>query len=230
MNLLRMRRSSTYLATLALGLLGATGPLFASPFQNGSFEADNPLKASPDFASTPTGWVKTDPTGSGLFLESYSTFSLPTLNADGVTAYGFGGNGDLTGTLAQTFDTVSGTQYLVAFQYVVQQNTTHESFQVDLTNGGTLASTQFLHFNNTAWAFSSLTFTATGPQTTLTFTDLSGAQDPAEHVGVNWALDGVSVTAQGGPVGTPEPATFALAVCGCLAGLAWRRYTQSSQK
>src|SRR6266567_1104262 len=92
--------------------LGST-VLFASAFQNGGFESPV-IGAGPDFATVPTGWVKVDPSGNGLFMQTYATFGLPTTGGQGIQAFGFGGNSITTGSLLQTFDTLNGASYHVS--------------------------------------------------------------------------------------------------------------------
>ena len=80
--------------------LGST-VLLAGPFQNGGFESPV-VGVGPDFATVPTGWAKFDPSGFGLFMQTYSSFGLPTTGGQGTQAYGFGGNSVTTGSLLQT--------------------------------------------------------------------------------------------------------------------------------
>ena len=165
---------------------------FATAFQNGGFEAPS-LSSSPSFVTVPTGWVKVDPTNSGLFSQLYITFGLPTLNREGVQAYGFGGNGATTGSLSQTFDTVTATNYDVSFQYVIQQGFEFEDLKVEVIDGATVLATNSIRFNNRAWATSTLSFTAASAATTLRFSDITGAVDPGLGGSTNWALDAVTV-------------------------------------
>jgi hypothetical protein len=205
--------------TLVFGV--CSGSLFASAFQNGSFE--NPgIPFGPDFATVPTGWVKVDPTGAGLFLQLNTSFGIP-IDA-GPQSYGFGGNGATTGSLSQTFDTVSGTSYLVNFDYIVQQGLEQESLNVAALNGATTLASNTITFSGTVWtAAPTLVFVATGPSTTLRFSDNTGAALPGVGGGTNWALDAVTVAVGTAPNGAaPEPASFALVGLGALAAL-WRR-------
>src|SRR5258708_20140703 len=109
--------------TMKFALLLALGStvLLAGPFQNGGFESPV-ITSSPDFASVPTGWAKVDP-NAGLFMQTYSTFGLPTTGGQGIQAFGFSGNSVTTGSLLQTFDTLNSASYHVSFQYVIHQGT-----------------------------------------------------------------------------------------------------------
>ncbi len=215
---------------IAIGVLSGT-TLFASAFQNGSFE--NPvISPGPDFSTVPTGWVKVDPTGNGLFLELNTTFGIPFVAANGSQMYGFGGNGAQTGSLSQTFDTLLGGNYAVDFQYIVQQGNESEAMKVEVLDGSTvLASTQFTFSDRLAWASApTLNFTATSGAATLRFTDLTGALLPGAGSDANWALDAVTVNGVGGD-GTgsvPEPSTFGLVGLTTAAALVWRRMQRRS--
>jgi len=195
---------------VALVFVLTTALLPAAAFTNGSFET--PVISGFDFTIVPTGWVKTDPTNSGLFLENYSAFSLPTAGGAGTQAYGFGGNGVTTGNLAQTFDTNAGGTYQVTFQYLIQQGLEFESLLAQALNGATVLGSDTEIFNNTAWVTKAFSFTATSSATTLRFSDNTGAALPGTGSGTNWALDAVTVTQTGGPTGgaVPEPSGFAM--------------------
>jgi PEP-CTERM motif/Protein of unknown function (DUF642) len=209
---------------VVLFVLGSAA-LLASAFQNGGFESPV-LSSSPDFGTVPTGWVKVDPSGVGLFMEFYSTFLLPTVNGQGNQAYGFGGNGTVTGNLSQTFDTIAAAAYHVTFQYVVQQGFEFEDLKAEALNGAAVLASNPIRFNNTAWVTATLDFIATGPSTTLRFSDTTGAVDPGFGNSTNWALDAVSVT---GPASgaVPEPSSMALVGLGGLAALALKTRRKS---
>jgi hypothetical protein len=205
--------------TLLFGL--ASGLVFASAFQNGGFESPV-LTGSPDFGTLPTGWVKFDPLGAGLFMETYATFALPTTGGQGNQAFGFGGNGAQLGDLSQTFDTVAGGQYRVGFQYVIQQGSEFEDMRVQALNGATVLANSPIRFNNQAWITATLNFTAGGSATTLKFSDTTGAVDTGLGFGTNWALDGVTVTRLDTST-VPEPSTLAFVSLGGLAALVLRK-------
>jgi len=216
--------------------LGST-VLFAGPFQNGGFESPV-ISVGPDFATVPTGWAKFDPSGNGLFMQTYSTFGLPATGGQGTQAFGFGGSGTTTGSLLQTFDTLNGASYHVSFQYVIQQGSGFEDLVAEALNGavsaigtnsagctvgsgGCLANSGRVQFNNTAWVTRTLDFTATSTSTTLRFSDFSGVLETgSDPFTTNWALDAVSVTQTSGG-GVPEPSTFTLMSL-ALAAFGWR--------
>jgi hypothetical protein len=156
------------------------GVLFSSPFQNGGFESPV-ISVSPDFATVPTGWVKS--VGApGLFMERYSSFGLPVLNGQGIQAMGFGANGNTSGSLSQTFDTAIASAYQVSFQYVIQQGPEFEDLQVDALDGTTVLATKPIRFNNAAWVTATLDFTATSMSTILRFSDTLAPLDPRAPV------------------------------------------------
>ncbi len=207
---------------IVLGL--GSGIVFGAAFQNGGFESPV-IMSSPNFGTVPTGWTKVDLTGQGLFMEFYSTFGLPTLGGQGIQAYGFGGNGATSGSLSQTFDTLTAANYMVTFQYVVQQGTAFEDLMVDALNGSTvIASSNPVRFNNTAWVTAILNFTAASSSTTLRFSDITGASgDTTGGQSTNWALDVVTVTQTSSVSPVPEPSTLAFVGLGSLAAFAFRR-------
>lgn len=203
---------------IILGL--GCGILTAGPFQNGGFENPN---SGHSFATVPTGWVKVDPSNAGLFMQLYTTFALPTLNGEGLQAYGFGGNGRTTGSLSQTFDTTINATYHVGFQYVIQQGSEFEDLKVEALDGANVLATNSIGFNNKAWLTSTLDFTATGIATTLRFSDNTGVGHPGTGGSTNWALDAVTVVQPNGPA-VPEPASFSLLGLGCIAAFGWRSW------
>ncbi len=173
----------------------------------------------------PTGWVKFDPTGAGLFMQLDTTFGIPFVPANGHQSFGFGGNSITSGTLSQTFDTVVGATYAVNYQYLIQQGLEPEALFVDVHNGPPLLASTFFIFSNTNWVSAPvLMFTATGTSTTLRFGDDTGALLPGTGASTNWALDAVTVTqtAVPGPAGVPEPGSFAPVGLAGLAAAVWR--------
>lgn len=201
------------LANVFLFICLGAALLSADAFQNGGFES--PVITGLDFATIPTGWVKVDPScgtncsGGGLFMQLYSTFSLPTTGGEGTQAFGFGGNGVTTGSLSQTFDTIAGDMYELSFQYVIQQGSGFEDWTVDLLNGASTLATKSQQFNTQDWVTTTLDFTAGSTSTLLRFTDTSGLNEsPGDHFSTNWALDAVKITDLGsgsGPSPVPEP-------------------------
>src|SRR5579864_6418721 len=172
---------------LVLGLASALA--YASPFQNGSFEDP----AITGFGGiVPTGWTTFDTgcgidncSGAGVFLQTYQAFSLPALPGGGNQAVGFGGNGNTGSSIRQTFDTVTGHNYEVGFEYLIQQGSGHEDWQVDALDGSNVLATRSQRFNNTNWVPFTFQFTAGGTSSTLRFTDTSGQESAGEHGSTN---------------------------------------------
>src|SRR5436309_11555563 len=97
--------------------------LTASPFQNGSFEipqlpTGTGQTVAPGSTNLP-GW--TIATNGSYGLQNGAAFGVNPV--DGSQQFGFnGGNGPTGGSITQTFDTVAGQRYMVAF-YVGRQGT-----------------------------------------------------------------------------------------------------------
>src|SRR3954471_21086571 len=141
---------------------GGGGPTGPSAITNGSFE------------SALTGWT---PTGN----LSVGTMTSPpgTLTAtDGVKTVTFNdGNRAPNGVLKQTFATIPGATYNLAFDVGVTgwQTTLEERLQVLVQGSGTLLSQTVSVFGKgttTAWTSKSYSFVANTAATTLTFTDV----------------------------------------------------------
>jgi hypothetical protein len=198
-------------ATCFATLIRADTNLLTNP----GFEAPV-LIVSPDFASIPTGWTRPDngSNSGSLFMETYSSFGLPALTGGGNQALGFGANGGEGGTISQSFNTISGTSYEVAFNYVLQQGTEIQGLKAEALNGASSLKVDAFDFSNIAWAQATFDFTATGSTSTLQISDTF----PNQGVFTNWALDNVSVTSlTSGPSQVPEPSSLAVLGIAALA-------------
>jgi hypothetical protein len=190
-----------------IALIGgfAATAMFGGTFTNGSFEdpgGNTPgIRCIYDNAGcSATGWT----TAGGLQVwESAPNDGLVSA-ADGIFWVSFGHSGNTGGTLEQTFDTVIGTTYNVAFWLVVQQGSDPESVLAEALDGATtIGSSSLDNFTNPDWfAGPGLSFTATSASTTLRFTDTTVGGFSA-----NWGLDAVTVDAGGA---APEPASLTL--------------------
>ena len=189
--------------------LGST-VLFAGPFQNGGFESPV-ISSSPDFVTVPTGWAKFDGGSLGLFMQTYSSFGLPTTGGQGIQAFGFGGNGVTTGSLLQTFDTLNGAGYHVSFQYVIQQFTGLEDLVAEVFNGAVSA----IGTNSAGCTVGS------GGCLANPASPESSKQPVITTVPTGRWMQ-VSVTPTGGSE-VPEPSTFTLMSL-ALAAFGWRRW------
>ncbi len=152
------------------------------------------------FESNFTGWT----TAGNLGIESGSPFT-PT---DGSKLAGFnGGNQTPNGVLSQTFATVPGTSYTLAFDLgVLSYNTNSQTMRVAVTGSNSLLN-QVISINglgggSNRWLPQSFTFVANSTPTTLTFTDQSSTTNLLDLI-----LDNVRVTTNGG--GGPNTAPVA---------------------
>ncbi len=146
---------------------------------NGSFEiATGPI---------PTGWSAT---GVGQIN------NLPNV-PDGRSLYAFSsGSANHGGTLQQTMATEAGKTYTITFKAGISWQQANGTFtaglKVDVLNGTSLIESTNLNLSGNksiGWGTYTLTFTATGPQTTLKFTDTS----PNGQADFDVGLDAVSV-------------------------------------
>ena len=193
----------------------------AALFANGDFEAVD-LANDTTSVAAPTGWVISGTASSvihrdGNFFGASITGSVtPGSNSavDGRQYVHFndGGSG-AGGAIAQTFDTVMGTEYTVAFS-IAGGDFDGSSHQIIADAGGGLGGLTQAATNN-EYTSHSFNFTATGASTTLTFTDDLQAGGASSDL----MLDGVSVTAL--PI--PEPSSTALLGLGGLALILRRR-------
>src|SRR5258708_3463012 len=156
-------------------LMGLAGQVFGAAFTNGSFENPALSPGTFMFVGAPsifvTGWLHDVDAQDGL--ASAGALGVPAAGA-GQQWFFFGGGGASGGTLEQTFDTVAGTSYTVAFLLMVQQGTQPESMKAEVFNGVTLLSVlnevNFTTALNSWDLHPSFTFTATSTSSTLRFT------------------------------------------------------------
>ena len=156
--------------------------VYTTGFVNGSFESGF------------TGWTKA---GSQETVKVNSV--IPGTN--GTTLVEFNsGNSALDGSLNQSFSTITGTTYTVTFDMgVLAYNTQQQKVQVSAVGASSLLSQTFalagLGNGKIAWSSKSVSFTANGTITTLTFRDqsLTGS-------GLDLLLDNVNVTSPDVPI------------------------------
>ncbi len=196
---------------LATAIALAPASAQAAAFTNGSFESAS-VNPGAGFLSltagntSVTGW-----TVGGGGIDYIGTYWQA---AEGVRSIdlSLGSNG----SIAQTFDTLSGVLYNVRFFLSGNPDGPPVIKLADVqASGNALASYTFDRTGNSRpnmlWRPYTYQFTATGTSTTLTFTGGSGTAFGA-------ALDDVSVAA------VPEPATWAMMILGFgFAGFAMRR-------
>ena len=219
----RLSRSSRYAALFGAAMsLSLTAS--AASFTNGSFENPGIVNNGSFLAVTtpgqaPTGWVGGALNGVALFYEKTGAFG-DVVAKDGFYLVGFGGSGASGATLSQTFDTVAGDTYTVDFFITAQQvGSGPQSFRLDALNGNSVTNSVSGDIPAKAeWKPHSLSFIAGAASSTIRFTDTSNG---GAAVGINWALDNVSVTSVSS---VPEPESWALLLAGMgLIGALRRR-------
>jgi len=182
----------------ALAALSLATAVQAAPFQNGSFDVGAPATFVFDIPAGSTqipGWTVS--VGTVDWITSNWVSSQGTSSLDLVGSFAVGG-------VAQTFDTVPGTTYVVAFDLAgnpggppvvkplaVTVNGVTSSFTFDTTGRSGAAM---------GWTRHSLTFTASGTSSTIAFvSDVTGTGTNAGA-----ALDNVTITAQGAAASAAE--------------------------
>ncbi len=144
---------------------------------NGSFESDF------------TGWTVTG----NAFIESIAPYTA----TDGTKLVSFNGNNTSdnppNAVLSQTFATIPGTTYTLAFDMgVIGANPAEQQLEVTLEGTGNLLSQMVAQTSNgtytSQWTPRSYTFVSNSPTTTLTFRDISGVTE-----GIDALLDNVRV-------------------------------------
>ena len=196
-------------ALCSAGAWLVAGALAAAPFTNGSFEVG-----------------PTPPPGSFINLVSGDTsisgWTVLPANIDYIGTYWTAADGsrslDLSGTssggIAQTFDTVAGTQYNVTFYLAGNPECapTVKTLQVSATGSGATTytfDTTGHSLSSMGWQVENYMFVATGASTTLSFqSQVASACGPA--------LDNVSVTAVP-PIPALSPALVAVLALICVA-------------
>jgi choice-of-anchor C domain-containing protein len=210
---------------LVLCVFVCVGTASAAAFQNGSFELGT---TSPPFVEVHvgdtniTGWAVT--AGNVDFMDTY------WLGHTGANSIDL--NGNSLGTIAQTFDTISGHPYQVEFWLAGNYAGGPTVKKVEVNATGTGNTPQQFTFDvtghsstNMGWEQHFYNFTADGSSTTLSFASLSVNIGGANNYGA--VLDDVSITdTYTPPVGAPEPGTIMLLLFG-LVGVASARKLKS---
>lgn len=215
---IRKRRSTANKVSTVLSLGGALAFL-GTP----AAHAQN-LIQNPGFELGITNW---NVTGNGMALTYALAGQAPT-PPFGLQLFSFSPfDATPSAVLSQTFTTTPGTQYSVSFVYgnlntnpstVTTQQVLAEALNTsDSALLGSVTATDIVGFQTSFGAIMDTTysffFTATGPQTTLRFTD----QAP-DTISTDGNLDSVVVTG----ASAPEPGTLCLLALGLAGGMVAR--------
>lgn len=194
-----LTRLSAISAISSAVLLVSTTPASASGFCNGSFE--DPSGPQPgDFAEivAPSAIIPCWFVNAGA-IDVVSNFNYKA--SQGTFAVDLSGT-PTAGAIEQTFSTVVGTEYLVAFDFAGNPNGDPGIKHMRVSAAGQSQDFSFDTTNKTpahpGWVREFWSFTATGTSTTLEFSSLE-LQVPTDY---GPTIDNIEVT--------PEPSTLAL--------------------
>ena len=186
--------SARWLAStgLALGLLVGMNGAQATPFTDGSFETPGNGNGRTDIGAGIGPWVHGGP---GLDLYEF-TGNDGQVAQDGDYFLGFGHSGTTGGNLTQTFDTLAGTIYNVSYYTAKQQDGAPADpalFDVSIRDAvsSSLLAAGAGSVLGTLYQKQTLSFTATGSSTALTFQDDGGIN----NISYNLSVDNFSVVA-----------------------------------
>jgi choice-of-anchor C domain-containing protein len=175
----------------AIAALSLATAAHAAPVQNGSFDVGAPATFVFDIPAGSTlipGWTVS--VGTVDWITNNWVSSQGTSSLDLVGSFAVGG-------VAQTFDTVPGTTYVVAFDLAGNPGGPPVVKPLAVTVNGVTSNFTFDTTGRTGaamgWTRHSITFTATGTSSTIAFvSDVTGTGTNAGA-----ALDNVTITAQG---------------------------------
>ena len=202
----------------AIGLAAVCHPAMAGNLLvNGHFEEPVVTGTEWDFTGTVSfaGWSAFS-TGNGGNAGIDVGIHYGLGPSDGNQYFSFNGLNPPAGTyLEQTFITIKGVQYTVAFDIgrnngVFDQYLALDVQAFDSASGHLLANEEALPPSTTGWSQASMTFTADSGLSRLRFTDISG-----DNPNTDVSLDNVTVV--------PEPVTLSLLALGGLALMRRRR-------
>jgi choice-of-anchor C domain-containing protein len=201
-----------------VGMAGATNLIVNGSFEDGNYHTPQWQRLFPGSTDL-TGWT-IGPVGVDWHVGTDNPALNPALIGhefgpaqDGSLVIDLHLDGDYNGSISQTFATTAGTTYVASFYLAgINYFANPRDIQVDV-NGNTQTFSQAASDpSNVAWGLKSFQFSATGPDSTITFscTDVDGYWGPL--------LDNVSVNA------VPLPPTMLFFGSGLLGLVGWRRF------
>jgi choice-of-anchor C domain-containing protein len=173
------------------------GTTWAAPFQNGSFEGTNPCNTFnvPAGSTLIPGWTVS--VGNIDWESSPACGWQPSNGSNSLDLVGAGAGG--IGGITQTFDTIPGATYQVAFDLAGNYGAGPVIKPLAVTINGVTTNFTFdttgRSGSNMGWTTHTITFVASSTSSTITFvSDVSGA---GGSLNAGAALDNVRITTAG---------------------------------